>query len=180
MNGLRISRKKESEEQVTPVLVIRERRQKMTWAMLLLFPYNKITLRCDNEPAIEALAREIAQVRQEGSQTVPVKHQCGRASPMGSPNVQWDSWPARTLKAALGHRIGTRIPPDARILCWLVEFAAYLMISCDIGRNGKRCTGERATHRCWNSGRRFCTCGPSHHEEESGNRDSILVCLLAC
>ena len=73
----------------------------MTWAMLLPrkgtefpwvakraarfidhFGHNKITLRCDNEPAIEALAREIAQVRQEGSQTVPVKHQCGKASPM--------------------------------------------------------------------------------------------------
>ena len=30
-----------------------------------------VTLRCDNEPAVEALAREIAQARQEGSQTVP-------------------------------------------------------------------------------------------------------------
>ena len=32
--------------------------------------HNKVTLKCDNEPAIEALAREIAQARQEGSQTV--------------------------------------------------------------------------------------------------------------
>ena len=40
---------------------------------------------------------------------------------------------ARTLKAALEHRV----PPDARILCWLVEFAAYLMNRCDIGSNGK-------------------------------------------
>ena len=44
---------------------------------------------------------------------------------------------ARTLKAALEHRMGTRVPPDARILCWLVEFAAYLMNWCDIGRDGK-------------------------------------------
>ena len=44
---------------------------------------------------------------------------------------------ARTLKAALEHRIGTRIPPDARILCWLVEFAAYLMNRSDIGSDGK-------------------------------------------
>ena len=34
---------------------------------------------------------------------------------------------ARTLKAAQEHRIGTRVPPDARILFWLVEFVAYLM-----------------------------------------------------
>ena len=83
-------REREFEEQVTPVLVIRERRHKMTWAMLVptrgtTFPWiakkaarfidqlehNKVTLRCDNEPAIEALAREIAQTRQEGNQTVP-------------------------------------------------------------------------------------------------------------
>ena len=44
---------------------------------------------------------------------------------------------ARTLKAALEHRKGNRVPPDARILCWLVEFAAYLMNRCDIGSDGK-------------------------------------------
>ena len=44
---------------------------------------------------------------------------------------------ARTLKAKLEHRIGTRVPPDARIPCWLVEFAAYVLNSCDIGSDGK-------------------------------------------
>ena len=43
---------------------------------------------------------------------------------------------ARTLKAALERRIGTRIPPDARIWCWLVEFA-YLVNRCDVGSDGK-------------------------------------------
>ena len=37
---------------------------------------------------------------------------------------------ARTLKAALEHLIGVRVPPDARILCWLVEFAACLTYRC--------------------------------------------------
>ena len=31
----------------------------------------------------------------------------------------------------------TRVPPDARILCWLVEIASYLMNRCDIGSDGK-------------------------------------------
>ena len=58
---------------------------------------------------------------------------------MGSSNVRWElvAGQARTLKAALEHRTGTRIPPDARILCWLVELAAYLMNRCDIGSHGK-------------------------------------------
>ena len=44
---------------------------------------------------------------------------------------------ARTLKAALEYRMGTRVPSDARILCWVVEFAAYLMNRCDTGSDGK-------------------------------------------
>ena len=34
---------------------------------------------------------------------------------------------ARTLKAALEDRIGAKVPPYERKLCWLVEFAANLM-----------------------------------------------------
>ena len=33
--------------------------------------------------------------------------------------------------------MGARVPPDARILCWPVEFAAYLMNRCDIDSDGK-------------------------------------------
>ena len=63
----------ESEDRVSPVLVIRERRHKMTWAMLVprkgaeflcianraaKLMHNRVTLRCDKDLAIEALARE--------------------------------------------------------------------------------------------------------------------------
>ena len=96
---------RESEEQVSLVLVIRKWRHKMTWAMLvprkgMEFPWiakraskfidqlghNRVTLRCDNEPAIgvlAALAREIAQARQEGSQTVPERPPVGESQPDG-------------------------------------------------------------------------------------------------
>ena len=90
---------------------------------------------------------------------------------------------ARTLKAALEHRTGTGVPPDARILCWLAEFPACWMNRCDMGSDGKTSLhrlGERTTHRSWNSERRSCTCRPSQQEDESGNRDSILESLLAC
>ena len=93
---------REAEEQVSPVLVIRERRLKMTWAMLVPrkgteFPglqkraakfidqlgHNRVTLRCDDEPAIEALSREIAQARQDGSQTVPERPPVGESQSNG-------------------------------------------------------------------------------------------------
>ena len=149
---------RESEEHVSPVLVIRERRHKMTWAMLVPrkgteFPWiakraarfidqlghNTVTLRCDNEPAIEAVAREIAQARQEGSQTVPERPPVGESQSTGviERAVGLVAGQARTLEAALERRIGTRIPPDERIWCWLVEIAAYLMNRCDVASDGK-------------------------------------------
>ena len=174
---------------VSPVLVIRERRHKMTWAMLVPrkgteFPWiakraakfidqlghNRVTLRCDNEPAIEALEREVAQARQEGGQTVPERPPVGE-SPTGSSSVRQ----ARTLKAALEPRMGARVLPDARILCWLVEFAAYLINTCDIGSDGKtplqRLHGRRGE-------KRSCACPPNQREEESGSHDSAQECLL--
>ena len=152
----------ESEEQVTLVLVIREARRKIDvgdagsknrkWSFPQIakraakfidqLGHNRVTFTsCDNEPAIEALAREIAQARQEGSETVPER------PPVVGKTVQQDH---RTCSGTRGqpgqntervrweHRIGTRIPLDARLLCWLVEFAAYLMNRCDVGSDGKR------------------------------------------
>ena len=122
----------ESEEQVTHVLVIREWRHTRTSAMLVprkgtelpwiakraarfidQLGHNKVTLRCDSELAIKALAREIAQARQEGSQTVPERPRVRKASPMGSSNVQQCSWLVRPehLKASLKHRIGPESRP---------------------------------------------------------------------
>ena len=128
---------RESEEQVTPVLVIRGRRHKMTWAML-------VPRRGTEFPWIAKRATKFidhAQVRQrasgEGNRTSSPRRKPDRSGDTtlgeGKSNeiiervVGLVASEARTLKAALEHRTGTAIPPDARILCWLVEFAAYLM-----------------------------------------------------
>ena len=191
---------KESEDRVSLVLVMWKRRHKMTWAMLVprqgmellwiaeraaefidQLGHNRVTLRCDNELAIETLAREIGQARQEGSHTVPERPPVGESQSNGiiERAVGLVAGQARTLKAALEHRIGARVPPDARILCWLVEFAAYLMNRCDIGRDGKT-PGEGATHRSWSLEKISCACPPNQREEESGSRVSTQECLLAC
>ena len=138
--------------------VIRERRHRMTWTMLVPrrgteFPWiarrrakfidplghNRVTLRCDNEPATEALVSEIAKARQERTQTVPERPSLGESQSTGIIERAGGlvAGQARTLKAALEHRIGARVPPDASILCWLVEFDTYLMDTCDIGSDGK-------------------------------------------
>ena len=96
---------RESEDRVSPVLVIRERRHKMTWAMLFSrkgaeFPWiakraarfidqlghNTVTFRCDNEPAMGVLAREMTaswrQPVQWGHRT------CGRTRCRPGQNIE--------------------------------------------------------------------------------------------
>ena len=109
----------------------------MTWAVLVPrkgteFPWiakragkihrsTRAQLRCDNEPAIEALARETAQARQERSQTVPERPPVGESPSNGiiERAAGLVAGQARTMKAALEHRTGTRVPPGARVLCCL-------------------------------------------------------------
>ena len=140
---------RDSEEQTSPVLVIRERRHKMTWAMPVPrkgteFPWiakraakiidqlgrNRVTLRCDNGPAIEALAREIAQARQEGSRTVPER------PPV---DVRWGSLPARQERRKL--RWNTAQEPESRpTQGYCAGWWNLLHISanrCDVGSDGK-------------------------------------------
>ena len=95
--------------------------------------------RSDAQDGLEgvALAREIAQARQEGSQTVPERPPVGDSQSDGIIECGLVAGQARSLKAALEHRTGARVPPDARILCWLVECAAYLTNRCDTDSDGK-------------------------------------------
>ena len=97
---------RESEERVIPVLVMRERRLKISWAMLVPrkgteFPWiakraarfidqlwhDKVTLRCDNEPAIGALAM--------GNRTSSPRGKPYRHGETTSGESQFDSWLAR-------------------------------------------------------------------------------------
>ena len=106
----------ESEEQVSPVLVIRERRHKMAWAVLVPrkgteFPWiakraarfidqlghNRVALRCDNEPAIEALAREIGKHAKKGARLFQRDSQSNGVIERA---VGLVAGQARTLKAA--------------------------------------------------------------------------------
>ena len=196
---------RESEEQVSLVLVIRERRHKMTWAMFVLrqgteFPWIAtraakfidqlghitVTLRCDNESAIGVGGGESHRPAKKEARPFRRDRQWEKVSPNGiiERAVELFAGQARALKAALEFRMGAGVPPVARILCWLVEFAAYLMNRCDIGSDGKTPLqrlhgGKDNTPLFWNR-RRFCTCRQSQQEGENGNHDSILECLWRC
>ena len=104
---------RESEEQVTLVLVIRARRHKMTWAMLVRerernFPglqreqRGSSTILGTTESRSGATASRRLRHRRGKSHKNAKKEarlfprdQWKKASPMGSSNVQWSSWSAR-------------------------------------------------------------------------------------
>ena len=103
---------KESEEQVTLVLVFRQRRHQMTWAMLVPrketeFPWiGKRAARFIDQ----LLARETAQARQEGCQIVPER------PPVGEP-VQRNHRTHGGTRGRSGHRIGVTVTLDTWIPC---------------------------------------------------------------
>ena len=189
---------KESEDRVSPVLVIRERRHKMTWAMLVPrkgteFPriakraakfidqlgHNRVTLRCDNEPAIEALAREIAPARQEVSQTVP-------ETVSGKKSVQRDRacgglrcWPGQDTEGCTGALHGGQSTTRRKDTV-LVGGVCGILDEQVRHRLGRKDTGANTTHRSWSLEKRSCTCPPNQREEESGSRGSTQECSLAC
>ena len=119
----------------------------------------RVTLRCDNEPAIDAFAKKLTQARQEGRQTVPER------PPVGESCGGTRGRPGQNTEGCAGASHWDQGPACARTLRWLVPSAAMQRHRC------ADCMDERTTHR---------SCPPSQQEEESGNRDSILECLLAC
>ena len=153
------------------VLVIRERRHKMTWAMLVPrkgteFPWiekratkfigqlghNRVTPRCDNELAFEALARDCT-IR---------------------PRRESDC--AREIASCTGAPQRPESRPTQGCCAGLVEFAAYSMNRCGVASTERHCckdyTGEGTTHRSWSFEKRSCTWPPNQREEESGSRGS--------
>ena len=95
--------KKESEKHVFPVLVILERRHKMTWAKDTIELCSGVTTR-------QRLNRwrEIGQARQKGTQTVPESPPVGESQSNG----------------IIGRAVGLVAEPDAKILCWLGVWCA--------------------------------------------------------
>ena len=133
---------KESEEQVTLVLFIRERRRKMTWAMLVPRRERKFTgLRREQRSSLISFCTTELRTTNQRSRRgkgncTSSSRRCQRESTSGREPFQ------RSHELHWSIRIGVKVPLDERILCWPVEFAATESVS-----------DEQV--------RRFCTCLPN-------------------
>ena len=205
VNGLRVLwREREYEEQATPVLVMRRRNHKKTSAMLRPRRGTEFPLIAKSAANfIDQLGHNShGQVRQragdlgngEGNRT---------SSPRGKPDRPGETtggrklvhWGCRTCSKTRV-RSGQNTegctggashwdPPDARVLCWLVEFASYLMNRCDIDSDGKtplhRLHGRKGNTPILEFGEMILVhASQSSKRRNVENRDPIPECLLAC
>lgn len=101
--------------------------------------HTKVVMKCDNEPAIVALARDIRANRAEGMETAIEHSPTGESQSNGTAErgIGIIEGVIRTMKDALESRIGTTIPATCKALTWLVEHAAYLYSRCCVGKDGR-------------------------------------------
>ena len=146
------------DEEVQPVLVVRERDDRMTLSFLVREKGNadtyvvrrvlafveeigltgsKIIIKCDQESPIKALAVGIVKARD--SPTV-IEHSPVRSS--GSNGIveraiKEVEYQIRTMKSALDKRLGTNLGITANVLPWLIEYASVLLNRYLVGKDGK-------------------------------------------
>ena len=121
--------------------------------------HNRVMLRCDNEPAIEALPREIAQVRQEGSQTVPER------PPVG------ESQSNEIIERAVGLMNRCDNGSDGKTSLQRLHVRRNNTPILELGERILYMPSKPPRGGKWE---------PRFVEEESGSRGSAQECLLAC
>ena len=109
-----------------------------------------IIVKTDQEPAIEALVKDVVKARGAVRTTV-------EESPVGSSGsngvveraVQGVEGLIRTLKCACEDRWGVRLQPGDKAVIFMAEYAGYLLNKLDVGKDGKtaweRSRGKRGT-----------------------------------
>ena len=98
----------------------------------------QIILKSDQEPSVVAIAGDVVAEREEGRTVV-------EESPVGSSGsngvveraVQSVEGQIRVILLALEERIGRQLDPEAAIVTFIPEYAAYLLNRLEVGRGGK-------------------------------------------
>ena len=98
----------------------------------------KLTLKGDQEPAIQDLMNEVARIRRPAA-TMIEEAPVGESQSNGviERGVQTAEGQIRVLKDALESRIESKIPAEHSVIAWLVEFAGVLVNRYEVGHDGK-------------------------------------------
>ena len=114
--------------------------------------YGDLVVKSDQEEAIKSVVSEVGKLRAAGGGGKFIVEN----SPVGSSasngiierGIQSIEGQVRVLMDALEDRWKLRIPIDHPIICFLVEYAAFLLNRFEVGRDGmtsyERCKGKKA------------------------------------
>ena len=100
-----------------------------------------ITVKSDQEPAVQAIITEIGRVRAaRGGGRMAVE-----ASPKGSSasngvierGVQTVEHQMKVMRSALEERLGVTIPVKSAVWPWLAEYSTFLLNRLEVGHDGK-------------------------------------------
>ena len=98
-----------------------------------------VTLKCDNEPAILALAQKIRRLRREDSITI-FKHpeeDEKQSNHLAEGSVNIVKGLIRNLKSSTESNLRTEIGPSQTLIPWIIEYAAQLKNRCMVGADGR-------------------------------------------
>ena len=99
-----------------------------------------VTLKCDNEPAILALAQEIWRLRREGQhhhRRAYLRRERSRATVLLRSSVNIVKGLIRTLKSSTESNLRTEIGPSHPLIPWIIEHAAQLKNRYMVGADGR-------------------------------------------
>ena len=144
----------ETETQV--VQVARDRRSHMLFAHLVprkgltfahgasqmirdleILGYNEVVLKCDNEPALKAVQKEVAERRTKTTRVENSPKGDSKANGAAERAVQAVGEQLRVLRCGLQQRLGARVPGGHDLTAWLVEHAADLLNKVHRGEDGR-------------------------------------------
>eukprot|EP00973_Karenia_brevis_P090589 12403341-Karenia_brevis.AAC.1 len=99
--------------------------------------YNRVAIRCDNEPAVKKLQQIIIESREQN--TIPQNSPKYSSQSNGAVEraIQSVTGHIRVTKFALEQRIKTKIPADWPVLQWIVVFVGMMLTCHEVGQDGR-------------------------------------------
>ena len=118
-----------------------------------------IVAKCDQEPAMTSLTREIGAHRAAGGgarmvvESSPVGDSKGNGViERAAKSVQGQ---ARVLRGALEERIGAKLDPHHAVFPWTVEYASLMLNRFEVGRDGRTAYERNKQKKAKTSGMEF-------------------------
>ena len=139
-----------------------------------------IVIKCDQEPAMASLTREIGAHRAAGGGARMVVE----SSPVGDSKgngvieraVKSVQGQVRVLRSALEERIGAKLDPHHAVFPWMVEYASLMLNRFEVGRDGRTAYERNKQKKAKTSGMEFGEAVLWKRKASGGNLGK-LTCL---